>query len=220
MGTSPFVEEARMKNSAFGLLLIVSMPMFAQSAGYPEKQCQTVEGSDQQICAHVSINGCTVEGRNYAEDVSCQVVRKQGRPFRPIPAPREPDPNDARLQDPVFMEELSWVTNQVRSCGCACCHDTSKLSDFSLWDINKPNVWITQLTRRGSVIMSGQLESTVGGNIPPSDNNGFDRTMTGAPTTDVARFKAFFVKEVESRGITADEIAKMRPFNLPTRPPQ
>jgi len=209
-----------MKNSAFGLLFIVNMSVFAQSPSYPGKQCQDVEGTDQQICAHVSINGCTVEGRNYAEDVSCSIVRKQGRPFRPIPAPTEPDPNDARLQDPVFMEELTWVTKQVRSCGCACCHDTSRLNDFALWDINKPNIWITQLTRRGSVIMSGQLESTVGGNIPASDNNGFDRTMTGAPTTDVARFKAFFLKEVESRGITAEEIAKMRPFNLPGRPPQ
>ncbi len=87
---------------------------------------------------HVSIHGCTVEGRNYADDVSCQVVRKQGRPFRPIPAPRDPDPNDARLQDPQFMEELAWLTRQVRSCGCTCCHDTSRMKDYALWDINKP----------------------------------------------------------------------------------
>ncbi len=161
---------------------------------------------------HVSIHGCTVEGRNYADDVSCQVVRKQGRPFRPIPAPRDPDPNDARLQDPQFMEELAWLTRQVRSCGCACCHDTSRMKDYALWDINKPHIWTDQLTPRGVAILGGQVSSAVFGQIPPEDNNGFDRSETGAPTTDVARFKAYFQKEIARRGITAEDIAKMRPL--------
>jgi hypothetical protein len=160
----------------------------------------------------VSIHACTIEGRNYADDVSCQVVRQQGRPFRPIPAPREPDPNDARLQDPQFMQELSWVTTQVRSCGCACCHDTSRMSDYALWDINKPHIWTDQLTPRGVAILGGQVSSAVFGQIPPEQNNGFDRSQTGAPTTDVARFKAYFQREIERRGITAEDISKMRPL--------
>lgn len=179
------------------------------------KQCKNVEGSDQIVCAHAFISGCTVEGRNYAEDVSCPDVRKQGRPFRPYPAPREPSPTDPRLKDPVFMEELNWVTTQIRSCGCACCHDTSKMSDFALWDINKPYVWIEQMTRRGVVILSGQLDSGGLGGIPPSDNNGFDRSQTGAPTTDPERFKAFFEAEAKRQGITPEEIAKMRPLGIP-----
>lgn len=179
------------------------------------KQCKNVEGSEQIVCAHAFISGCTVEGRNYAEDVSCPDVRKQGRPFRPYPSPKEPSPTDPRLEDSAFMEELGWVTRQVRSCGCACCHDTSKLSDFALWDINKPYVWIEQMTRRGVVILSGQLDSTSLGSLPPADNNGFDRSQTGAPSTDPARFKAFFEAEAARRGITPEEIAKMRPLNIP-----
>lgn len=188
-----------MKNLAFGSLLLFTLPIFAQPEPNP----------------HVSISGCTIEGRNYADDVSCQVVRQQGRPFRPIPAPQESDPADGRLQDPTFMKEVAWMTRQVRSCGCACCHDTSRMSDYALWDINKPYIWTDQLTRRGVAIMGGQLSSTAFGNIPAEENYGFDRTQTGAPTTDIERFKAYFQREIERRGITPEEIAKMRPINLP-----
>ncbi len=203
------------------LALTFQASMVFAGIGYHDvdraKKCQTPEGADDPVCAYEFISGCTVEGRNYADDVSCPAVRKQGRPFRVIPAPREPQADDARLQDPVFMKELNWVTTQVRSCGCACCHDTSRMKDFAMWDINKPYVWIEQMTKRGVVILSGQLSSTDLGSFPPSDNNGFDRSLTGAPTTDVARFKAFFDAEAERRGITAEDIGKMRPLsNGPT----
>jgi hypothetical protein len=190
------MKEMLMKNWMVGALVFMPFSLWSQTLPKP----------------HVSIQGCTIEGRNYAEDVSCQVVRKQGRPFRPIPAPREPDPNDARLQDPQFMEEVAWITKQVRSCGCACCHDTSKMSDYALWDINKPYIWTDQLTPRGVAILGGQVSSAVFGQIPPEDNFGFDRSQTGAPTTDTERFKAYFQKEIDRRGITAEDIAKMRPL--------
>ena len=185
-----------MKEMIIGVLIFMPMSLAGQPAPTP----------------HVSINGCTIEGRNYADDASCSVVRKQGRPFRPIPAPREPDPNDARLQDPQFMEEVNWITQQLRSCGCACCHDTSRMNDYALWNINKPYIWTDQLTPRGVAILGGQVSSAVFGQIPPADNNGFDRSQTGAPTTDIARFKAYFQREIERRGITPEDIAKMRPL--------
>ncbi len=203
--------------------LLVALLMFSAQAHagsgnettFSEKECKDLEGFDKIVCVHTFISGCTEEGRNYAEDVSCPTVRTQGRPFRPIKAPVEPSPSDPRLQDAAFMEELRWATTQVRSCGCACCHDTSVMKDFALWDINKPYVWIEQMTRRGVVILSGQLSSTSLGSISPEDNNGFDRSQTGAPSTDPARFKAFFQAEANRRGITAEEIAKMRPLNIP-----
>ncbi len=210
-----------MVNQLLGLLLLGSASLSwattsADEESFLKKVCSTPEGADTPLCVHASISGCTIEGRNYADDVSCPAVRKQGRPFRNIPAPVEPNPASARLQDPNFMKELSWVTEQVRSCGCACCHDTSRLKDYSLWDINKPYIWIEQMTRRGLVIMSGQLPSGGFGSIPSEDNNGFDRSRTGAPTTDVQRFESFFRAEADLRGITADEIAKMRPiFSIP-----
>ncbi len=86
------------------------------------------------------------------------------------------------------------------------------MKDFALWDINKPHIWTDQLTPRGVAILGGQVSSAVFGQIPPEDNNGFDRSETGAPTTDVARFKAYFQKEIVRRGITAEDIAKMRPL--------
>ncbi len=206
-----------MSRKLIGLLVLVANSAFA----YP-RVCRTPEGGGEPVCTNVFISGCSVEGANYAEEVSCETVRHQGRPFRKVPAPRPPNPQDARLEDPDFMGELGWVTRQVRSCGCACCHDTSKLSDFAMWDINKPFVWIAQMTNRGIVIMSGQLPSSGFGDIAASENNGFDRSQTGAPTTDVERFKAFFKTEADRRGITPEEIAKMKPLNPPpgTPPPQ
>ena len=87
-----------------------------------------------------------------------------------------------------------------------------------MWDINKPYVWIAQMTNRGVAIMSGQLSSQALGTLPAEENNGFDRSVTGAPTTDVARFQTFFKAEADRRGITPEDIAKMKPLNLPARP--
>lgn len=182
-----------MKRLSIGMFLAFSIPVFADAP-------------------KVAVSGCSVEGHIYADEVSCKDVRQLGRPFRSIPAPFQSDPNDLRLQDAAFMQELSWVTEQVRSCGCACCHDTQRSSDYALWDINKPYIWTDQLTKRGVVILGGQLSSGTFGSIPASENNGFDRTQTGAPTTDTERFKSYFKKEVERRGITAEDIAKMRPL--------
>ncbi len=204
-----------MSHKLIGLLGLVAGTAFSYLI---PKQCRTPEGASDPICTNVFISGCTVEGYNFAEEVSCQAVREGGRPFREVPAPRPPNPNDSRLQDQDFMNELTWVTKQVRSCGCACCHDTARLSNFAMWDINKPYVWIAQMTNRGIAIMSGQLASNALGVLPPEENNGFDRSVTGAPTTDIERFQSFFKTEADRRGITPADIAKMKPLNPPPLP--
>jgi len=178
-----------------------------------QKDCRDRPGGGEPICTPISISGATEEGLNFHEYASCDVVRTQ-RPFRPVPVPNRSQPNDPRLNDPSFQAELAWLTQQVRSTGCACCHDTSAGYKSAMWDVAQGTIWTDQLTVRGLGILSGRISSKIFGNIPPEYNNGFDRSVTGIPTNDLARMKAFFEQEIQRLGITEDMFKKQKPIGI------
>ena len=175
----------------------------------PYKQCNA-EG----ICANVSIAGATEEGYYFPEIASCEKVRTQ-RPYRGVPAPFESDPSDPRLDDPVFMEELRWVTEQAAATGCTCCHSSREGDEFAMWDIDAPLIWTDQLTIRGVAILAGKVSSASGGTYPPEDNFGFDRSKSGIASTDPDRMQAFFLNEMERRGIEDEDISDYIDFGGP-----
>jgi hypothetical protein len=178
----------------------------------PYPVCREVDG--KSLCVNASIAASTMEGRSFAADSDCNTVRTQ-RPFRPLPATTQGLPDDPRLQDAAFMQDLQWVKSQIFASACSCCHDTSAGRDYAAWDISGPYVWTEQMTNRALAIMAGSLRTDLMGYYPPEENFGFDRSQTGAPTTDVSRMKAFFQRELDRRGVTAEDIAKMPSANGP-----
>ncbi len=179
------------------------------------KELPALDGSGrmEKVCANVGISGSTEEGYRYADFGVCKDIRTQ-RPFRSIPVKNRNGRTDGeeRLKDPEFAKELAWVTSQVRSSGCVCCHDSSVDKRASFWDINKDAVWTDQLDKYAVEIFTGRVDSTALGAYKPKENFGFDRYHTGLPTTDVARMQAFFKGLSQDLGTTDEEIKAMPPL--------
>lgn len=167
------------------------------------------------VCTWSMISGCTEPGRKFAEYASCDMVRTQ-RPYSavpPFPAPADPDP---RMDDPAYVEELAWVTEQVEACACVCCHQTSITPEgAAVWDIDIPGNWVNSFSPYGLAFAGGFLDSSLLGAYPADQNNGFDRTDIGIPTTDRARMSAFFQKELEFRGMSPADFADADPTPAP-----
>lgn len=186
-------------------------PIFIQ----PYENCKVVtdelSGSSREVCAQVAISGATEAGQKFSEFASCKDVRTQ-RFFAPLSPDNKAEADDPRLADPAFMKELAWVSQQIQSTGCACCHDSKSAAGTAKWDISAPYIWTAELSNRGAAILAGEVDSGTLGAFPPSENHGFDRSATGAPTTDVARMKAFFKAELERRRVTPEDIKQMEPL--------
>lgn len=161
-------------------------------------------GEDLCIWHHPA--GCVPEGQNYADLASCDVVRTLG-PSWFVPPVRRFESDAGLLQDPDYMRELAWVTEQVAASGCACCHASERSNYASFFDIDAPGNWIDTLTMTGIVMAAGMnTEHKYLGYLPPNDNFGFDRETTLFATTDIPRMTAFFTDEFERRGGTQADV--------------
>lgn len=189
---------------------------------WPVLECrQPLEGEpagaseNGDVCTWSMISGCTEPGRHFGDYASCDQVRTQ-RPYAAVP-PNAPtvDP-DPRLDDPAYVEELAWVTEQVEACACVCCHQTSRTPDgAAVWDIDLPGNWVNSFSPYGLAFAGGVLDTSLLGAYPPAENNGFDRDVTGIPTTDPARLAAFFTAELEFRGMSAADFVDADPTPAP-----
>lgn len=158
------------------------------------------QGANGQVCTWSMIGACTEPGRKFADYSSCEPVWNQ-RPYYPVPPPPPPAMADNRMQDAAYAKEVAWVKEQVEACGCVCCHADSKTPQgAAVWDVEAANNWINTFTPEGLAMMGGFLNSDPLGAYPAEQNNGFSRDETGMPTTDPARMKAFFEKELIYRG--------------------
>jgi hypothetical protein len=168
-----------------------------------------------QVCTWSVISGCTEPGRHFADYASCSAVLTQ-RPYHPAaPAPPPTEP-DKRLQDPAYVAELGWVKEQVEACACVCCHQTSITpKGASVWDIDAKDNWISTFSTYGLAFAGGFLDSSLLGAYPSEQNNGFDRTKTGIPTTDPDRMRKFFEDELAHRGSSPAEWAGFDPVPAP-----
>lgn len=169
------------------------------------------QSADGEVCTWSMISGCTEPGRKFVEYASCDMVRTQ-RPYSPVPPNPPPAEPDTRVDDPEYAAELAWVTEQVEACACVCCHQTSETPEgAAIWDIEAPGNWMNSFSPYGLAFAGGFLDSSLLGAYPAADNNGFDRQTTGLPTTDPARMRAFFEKELAFRGFVPEDYAGWDP---------
>ena len=176
----------------------------------------TGSGEGGSVCTWNAISGCTEEGRRFADYASCDIVRTQ-RPYYPVaPADTVPPTPDTRASDPEYMAELDWVTSQVEACACVCCH-SSELAPrgASNWLIEAPGIWVDSMGPNGLALAAGWVDSSALGAYPAEENNGFDRSRAGIPTTDADRMIAFFEAELARRGLTREDFRDTRPFGGP-----
>ena len=172
-------------------------------------------GPDGQVCVWQSISGATEEGRKFIDYASCDVVRTQ-RPYYPAPPNEGFDQEDERLEDEDYVAELAWVRGQIESSACTCCHTESGTPiGPSNWYTDQPGNFMNGFADSGLALGAGWIDSTSFGAYHRDDNNGFDRSLSGFPTTDPQRMVAFFVGELERRGRTEQSFADATPFGGP-----
>ena len=173
--------------------------------------------SNGKVCTWGSISGCTEAGRNFSDYGKCDTVLTQ-RPYWPAPRSEYQTPaGDPRLTDPGYQAELAWVKEQVDACACVCCHSEKSApgGKTSNWYVEAGPIWTDSFDPSGLALAAGWVDSTSFGAYPPEDNNGFSRDVTGLPTTDPTRMKAFFEGELARRGYKKEDFVNDLPFGGP-----
>ena len=168
-----------------------------------------------EVCTFNAISACTEPGRRFEDYASCDVVLSQ-RPYYPVPPRAVAPANDPRLNDPAYMAEMAWVTEQAGACGCTCCHSQrASKAGASVWSIDESPLWLDHLSNGGLALLAGLADSSVLGAYPAEQNHGFARVDTGLPTTDPERMQRFLLAEWMRRGLTPEDAAQIPPFGGP-----
>ncbi|MFT7624738.1 MAG: hypothetical protein ACI9WU_003927 [Myxococcota bacterium] len=172
------------------------------------------DAPEGEVCTWTLISGCTEEGRRYEDYAECSDVYTQ-RPY--FPYDREPtdDASDPRLQDTEYLADSEWVKEQVEACACVCCHSDSAPNGASGWFIDAGPLWMDTIDDDGLAMMAGLVDSTAFGAFPSADNNGFDRSVTGVPTTDITRMQEILIAEYLRRDLTLESAEDQPPFGGP-----
>jgi len=173
-------------------------------------------GPDGQVCTWDSISASTEEGRHFADYVSCEPVYVQRPYWAAVVEANTPD-DDPRYDDADWQTENDWVTGQVEASACVCCHTTEFAPDAgaSGWFLEADGLWIDTLDDDGLAMMAGWIDSTAFGAFPPEINNGFAREITGMPSSDPTRMKAFLEGELSRRGFDESDFAADPAFGGP-----
>jgi hypothetical protein len=173
------------------------------------------QSANGEVCTWVLISGSTEEGRRYQDYGNCEDVLTQ-RPYYAAPPAGETASNDARLDDAAYMTEVAWAREQVAASACVCCHSEPLAPQgASQWYLEAPGIWLDSISDSGIAMMAGLADSTALGAFEPEENNGFDRSVVGTPTTDNARMQALFLGEWARRGYTPEDAASIPAFGGP-----
>jgi len=167
---------------------------------------------ESEWCFWNANGGCVPEGERFVDWGDCPTVRTQGIPWTASVNPAAD--SDPRLSDPDYTAELTWVTAQANAAACVCCH-SSDTGSANVFDISVGPTWVSTFTNRGVMMAAGIVTSDELGAFRPEDNHGFDRYTTMFPTTDVERFRRFFLEELDHRQVSQEEIDSVRPLAGP-----
>ena len=172
-------------------------------------------GPDGEVCTWEAISASTEEGRHFADYASCEPILTQ-RPYWAATVEANTPDDDPRYDDADWMDDYGWITEQVEASACVCCHSSELApSGPSGWFLEAAGLWVDTLDDDGMAMLAGWIDSTAFGAYDPEDNNGFARVLTGLPSTDPERTRAFFEGELTRRGVTESDFADAAPFGGP-----
>jgi len=191
----------------------VGLPTFQ----WPERVCKDPragepagQGPNGQVCTWEMISAATEEGRQFEDYASCDRVRTQ-RPYYAAPTHENAEQDDARMADPAYVAETTWLKRQINSTACVCCHSTRSPEGPSNWYVDQPGNFLNGFHPRGLAMGAGWIDTASFGTFPTAQNNGFHRATPDSPTesifvtTDQARVKRFFEAELAHRGIKRED---------------
>lgn len=165
-----------------------------------------------QVCTWSMISGATEEGRDFTAYGNCEMVRTQ-RPYYPAPTALDANVEDTRLNDAEYAADVAWAKKQIQSTACVCCHSTAAPRGTSNWYVESGPNFLNSFFNRGLAMGAGWIDTVGFGAFPPEQNNGFTRATPQNPghtifvTTDDARMKRIFERELAHRGVTRADFA-------------
>lgn len=168
-------------------------------------------GEGGKVCQWITMQGCTEPGRNWEDYGSCDVPRQQ-RPYYPVPVAENAERADERLQDPAYAAELTWVKQELSACSCFCCHSNKSPQGPGNWYLEQPGNFVNGMFDTGIAQGAGIIDSTVLGNIPAPQNNGFSRLPSVFPSTNPTRMLAFFQNEFRHRGLREEDFSSIKKY--------
>jgi len=190
---------------------------------YPEKECVVLpeetnvpdhaitidEDGNKTLCFWENAQGCMPAGVGYTEYTSCDIAMTTSARFFKFPGYKF-ESDITLLDQPEYEQEADWARDQIRSCGCLCCHDAEQGAEqgfATAFDIGADGIWTDTMTDFGLLTAAGVIDTELlGGTFDPTTNHGFNRVKSIFPSDDEDRMTAFFLKEVERRGLSSEEI--------------
>lgn len=172
-----------------------------------DTQLSQAEDGSEVLCVWDNFSGNVPEGLVYTDILSCDRAFTQGPSW--FTPPQQVYTSDlSLLDDDEYVAELDWVSGQILSSGCACCHASGAASGHvSGFDVTAPGVWTDSMTNAQLAMAAGLFpEHALFGHYEASDNHGFDRTGTLFASTDPDRMRAFFEAEMDRRGADQDDL--------------
>jgi len=201
--------------------------LFGQPYTYPYQACEPPregvdiaseflsedDNGDTEVCIWQNAQGCAPEGERFTDWGSCEVAMTTSARFYKNPGAKY-ESDRATLEDPEYLKESAWVQEQIRSCGCVCCHDAQEndvQTNFATaFDVSYPGVWADTFTDFGLLTAAGIIDTELlGGTFDPRTNFGFDRSELIFPTTDAERMSRFFRGEIARRGLSDERIQEL-----------
>jgi len=162
------------------------------------------QGEGGKVCQAITMQGCTEPGRAWEDYGSCDIPRQQ-RPYYPVGLHENAERDDSRLNDATYAAELAWVKQELTACSCFCCHSERSPQGPGNWYLEQRGNFINGMFDTGIAQGAGIIDSTVLGNIPASENNGFTRLPSVFPSTNPSRMQAFFRAEFMYRGLRDED---------------
>ena len=178
----------------------------------PAESVTTNEAGEEELCFWQNAQGCVPAGQNYKEIASCDIAMTTSARFFKFPGYKFE--SDITVMDaPEYAAEADWAKDQIRSCGCLCCHDSKMGAEdgfATAFDIAAEGIWTDTMTDFGLLTAAGIIDTELlGGTFDPETNHGFNRVASIFPSSDEDRMTAFFLGEVERRGLSAEEIQEL-----------
>ena len=201
--------------------------IFATSYIYPYQVCvprpsdadisseyiSITETGEEEVCVWQNAQGCAPEGERFTEWGSCEVAMTTSARFYKNPGSKYQS-DLMILEDEDYQRESQWVQDQIRSCGCVCCHDAQEngiQANFATaFDVSFPGVWTDTFTDFGLLTAAGVIDTELlGGTFDPQTNFGFDRSELIFPSSDIERMRRFFTGEIQRRALSEERIQEL-----------
>ena len=170
------------------------------------------ENGEDTLCVWQHAQGCVPGEKVYTEFGSCEAAATTSAAFYKFPGYKY-ESDASLLNQEEYQAEAKWAKDQVRACGCMCCHDSKMGLEegfATAFDVAAEGVWTDTMTDFGLATAAGLVDTTLlGGSFLAEENHGFDRFLSIFPTDDEERMAAFFLSELKRRGLDDADIQEV-----------